>query len=179
MGAGMNSRKGSATRVDVGTGVGAGFAADYSDAFRIAAVRGHRAREWAQRSLGGADRAHGLFRRLVWNGLLGFELAAPGTAGTLVGWRIACEEPQLLVLEADGRRMAGRIVFEASDTALTWTTMLRYHRPIARAIWAAAGYVHRALTPRCLAAARLSLQHSGIGTRNPETGTESRFLERL
>jgi hypothetical protein len=97
---------------------------------------------------------------LVWHGLLGFELAAPGTAGSLVGWRIAVDEPELLVLETDGRLMSGRMVFEACDTSLTWTTMLHYHRPIARAIWAVAGHVHRALTPRCLEAARKSLQRS-------------------
>lgn len=154
----MNAAK--ATRVDVSAGVRAGFAADYADAFRIAAVRGHRASEWAQRTLSGADRGRGLFARLVWHGLLGFELAAPGTARTLVGWRITVDEPELLVLDADGRLMVGRMVFEACDTALTWTTMLRYHGLLARGIWAAAGYAHRALTPRCLQAAHQWLQHS-------------------
>ena len=154
----MNSAK--ATRVDVSAGVRAGFAADYADAFRIASVRGHRAGEWAQRTLSGADSSRDLFARLVWHGLLGFELAAPDTAGTLVGWRITVDEPELFVVETDGRLMAGRMVFEAGDTALTWTTMLRYHRPIARVIWAAAGHVHRALTPRCLEAAHHSLLRS-------------------
>jgi len=103
---------------------------------------------------------------LVWHGLLGFQLAASGTAGTLVGWQIAVDEPELLVLETDGRLMAGRMIFDASDTAVTWTTMLRYHRPAARPIWAAAGHAHRALTPRCLTAARQSLQRS---TPDPDT----------
>lgn len=151
-----------AARVDVSAGLRSGFAADYGDAFRIAAVRGHRASDWAQRSLSGADPARGLFGRLVWHGLLGFELAAPGTAGSLVGWRIAVDEPELFVLETDGRLMAGRMVFEACDTALTWTTMVHYHRPIAGVIWAVAGRVHRALTPRCLEAARQSLQRSSV-----------------
>jgi hypothetical protein len=119
----MNFAK--AARIDVSAGVRAGFAADYADAFRIAAVRGHRASDWAQRTLRGADPARGPFARLVWHGLLGFELAAPGTAGSLVGWRITVDGPELLVLEADGRLMAGRMVFEACDTALTCTTTVR------------------------------------------------------
>jgi hypothetical protein len=101
-----------------------------------------------------------LFGRLVWNGLLGFQLAASGMTETLVGWRVAADEPELLVLETDGRLMSGRMVFEASETALTWTTMLHYNRPAARPIWVAAAFAHRALTPRCLAAARQSLRRS-------------------
>jgi hypothetical protein len=153
----MNGPEASVTRVDVDAGVRFAIPADYSDAFRIAAAPGHSAREWAQRSLRGADPANGLFGRLIWHGLLGFQLAPSGTAGTLVGWRIVVDEPDLFVLETDGRLMAGRMVFEACDTALTWTTMLRYHRRAARRIWAAAGHAHRALTPRCLQAARRSL----------------------
>jgi hypothetical protein len=164
----MNPPEASATRVDVGARVRAEFPADYCDAFRIASVPGHRAREWARRSLRGADPANGSFGRLVWHRLLGFQLAGSGTAGTLVGWHIAVDEPDLLVLETDGRLMAGRMIFEASDTAVTWTTMLRYHRPAARPIWAAAGHAHRALTPRCLEAARQSLQRS---TPDPDTAS--------
>lgn len=51
----MNGFGASATRVDVDARVRAAFAADYSDAFRIAAAPGHRAREWARRSLGADD----------------------------------------------------------------------------------------------------------------------------
>jgi hypothetical protein len=103
-------------------------------------------------------------------GLLGFQLAASGTAGTLASWQIAVDEPELLVLETDSRLMAGRMVFEACDT-VTWTTMLRYHRPAARPIWAAAKHAHRALTPRCLEAARQSLQRS---TPDPDTASGER-----
>src|SRR4051794_29671933 len=98
----MNRPEPSAIRVDVGAHVHSEFAADYCDAFRITSVRGHRAREWARRSLRGAGPANSSFGRLVWHGLLGFRLAASGTAGTLVGWQIAVDEPELLVLETDG-----------------------------------------------------------------------------
>jgi hypothetical protein len=165
----MKPREASATRVDVDARVRAGFVADYGDAFRIAAVPGHRAREWAEGSLRGADRGHGLFAGLVWHGLLGLQLAAPGTPGTLVGWQIAVDEPDLFTVEADGRLLAGRMVFQACDTAVTWTTMLHYHRPVARPIWGAAAYAHRALTPRCLDAARRSLQRS-IPDPDPASG---------
>jgi hypothetical protein len=169
----MKPPEASATRVDVDARVQSGFTPDYGDALRIAAVPGHRAREWAERSLRGAERRHGLFAGLVWHGLLGFQLAAPGTAATLVGWHVAVDEPDLFVVEADGRLMAGRMVFEACDTAVTWTTMLRYHRPVARPIWGAAAYAHRALTPRCLDAARRSLRRS-TPDHDPASGEPER-----
>jgi hypothetical protein len=167
----MNPPEASATRVDVDARHLSGFPADYCDAFRVAGVPGHRTREWAQRSLRGADPEHGLFGRLVWHRLLGFQLAAPGSAETLVGWQIRVDEPELFVLDADGWLMAGRMVFQACDTHVTWTTMLRYHRPAARRIWAAAEHVHRALAPRCLDAARRSLQHSTPRYRHGERTT--------
>jgi hypothetical protein len=153
-----------AIRVDVDARRRAEFAADYSDAFRIDAEPGHSAGEWAQRSLRGAEAGHGLFSRMAWRGLLGLHLAAPGTPGTLVGWRIAVDEPERFVLETGGRLMSGRMVFELSDAAVTWTTMLRYHRPAARFVWAGAGHAHRALAPRCLENARRSLQRSSTSS---------------
>ena len=133
------------------------FRADYADAFRLDTDAGHPARAWAQRCLRGADAMGGLFAGLVWHRVLGLQLAAPHTPGTLVRWQIGVDEPSRFVLDSAGGRMAGRMVFETSAAAVTWTTMLRFGRPSAGAIWKAAGHAHRALAPRCLAAAAASL----------------------
>ena len=135
----------------------ADFAADYADAFRVAAGDGHTARGWAETSLAGAQTAGGVFARIAWHGLLGFDLAPRGAAGTVVGWRVSVDEPQRCVLDVDGRLMAGRIAFVLADGAVTWTTMLRYHRPAGGRVWAVAGHLHRTLTPRCLNAAGRAL----------------------
>ena len=125
------------------------FRADYVDTFHVEAAT-TPAREWARLSLRAADVP---FSTLVWQGVLGFRLAAPATPGTLVGWRIAVDEPDRFVMECDGRLMAGRMMFEISADVLTWTTMLRFHGRAGRAVWAVAGNAHRALAPRCLDAA--------------------------
>ena len=147
-----------AHRVDV-PAVARGFLpdADYADAFRLPAV-GHRAAcDWARHSLGtGVSLLDRIFGRVVWHGVLGFDLAEPGTSGTLAGWRIAVDRPDLAALSIDGRLMTGRIVFAVSPENVTWTTLLRFHRPPAERIWAVAQHVHRALAGPLLARAARS-----------------------
>ena len=72
----------------------------------------------------------------------------------MVGWRMSATDPERLVLDSDGRLMAGRMVFVRAGTDITWTTMLRFHRPVGRHIWSVAGRAHRELAPRCLDRAR-------------------------
>lgn len=143
-----------ATRTEVPDSAVADFSTDYADCFRVASVPGTTAADWAQAALRGAD---GAFSRVVWQGILGFELVASGTPGTLVGWPIRVDSPERFVLQTDGPLMAGRMAFELSDDEVRWTTSLHYHRSIARIIWAAAGPAHRRLAPRSLGRARPSL----------------------
>lgn len=129
--------------------------ADYADAFRIGPASGRSAREWARRCIeSGPPAPRRAFGLLVWQGVLGFRLAPPATPGTMAGWRIVEDEPDRFVLATDGRLIAARMVFDATDTDLTWTTLLRYHRSVAAGVWAVAGHGHRALVPRLLWRAR-------------------------
>ena len=143
----------SATRSEVPESAVVDFAPSYSDCFRVGALPGFSAAEWAAATLRGAD---GAFSRVVWQGILGFRLA-PATPGTLVGWPIVHDSPQRFVMEADGPVMAGRMVFELADDEVRWTTSLRHHRSVGRIIWAAAGPGHRRIAPRVLGQAHRSL----------------------
>jgi hypothetical protein len=136
-----------ATRTAVPEGAVADFSPDYSDCFQVAHVAGTTAGDWARTSLRGAE---GPFSRVVWQGLLGFRLGTSGAPDTLVGWPIRQESPERVVLETDGRLMAGRMVFELAGDSVRWTTTLRFHGPIGRLVWATAGPAHRRLAPRCL-----------------------------
>jgi hypothetical protein len=137
----------------------ADFPADYWDCFAIATT-GDSAGRWGRLSLRGADSAGGIFSALVWQGALGFNLDAPGTAGTVAGWRITEETPARLVLDADGRLMRGRMVFEIAGREATWTTMVYYHHALARPVWELAAHAHRALVPRCLRGAHRAQSRS-------------------
>jgi hypothetical protein len=145
-------------QVDVSAASLDGFPADYSDAFSVAAVPGATAAEWARRCLRGADVANGVFRRGVWHAVLGFDLAGAGTADTFVGWQVSADLPERFVLDADGRLMRGRMVFDVSPTTVTWTTMLAFHRASGARTWSVASHVHRALARRLLARAASSLR---------------------
>lgn len=140
------------------------FPADYWDCFAIPAAGGS-AEQWARLSLRGAQTAGGLFSRLVWQGLLGFELAAQDSPRTLAGWRVTDQTPSRLMLDAEGRLMAGRMVFEASAAEATWTTMLAFHNAFGCAVWNVASHVHRALVPKSLVGALNTLSRTNSPVR--------------
>jgi hypothetical protein len=102
----------------------------------------------------------------MWQAALGFDLAAAGTPGTFVGWHISTDLPEQFVLDADGRLMRGRMVFDLSATTVCWTTMLEFRRNVGARIWSVAGHAHRAIAPRLLGQAATSL------ARNPASGSE-------
>lgn len=136
------------------------FSADYWDAFRIAGVNGVRPGKWAASALGGAEVANRAFGGLVWHTMMGFELAPRDATDALVGWHISTDAADKFVLDVDGSRTAGRMVFVCDGDDLLWTTMLRHHSRSGAAIWAVLGKAHRALAPRCLEHARRSLTAS-------------------
>jgi hypothetical protein len=138
----------------------ADFPADYWDCFS-APASGAGAHEWARLSLRGAEASGGVFSRLVWHGVLRFDLEPVATEETLAGWRITEEAPTRLVLDVDGALMAGRLVFDTAGAAMTWTTMVRYHHVLARPVWTLAAPVHRMLVPQSMSAALGTLRRPG------------------
>lgn len=127
---------------------------DYADAFRLTDAPSAPARTWAKLSIGSTPGiVQRTFGTVVWHGVLGFDLAPIDTDGTMVGWQIAVDQPDLFVLTVDGRLMTGCMVFRVEDEIVTWTTALHYIEPRAERIWGAAQHVHRALAGRLLARA--------------------------
>ena len=54
----------------------------------------------------------------------------------------------------------GRMVFDVAGEEATWTTMIHYHRLLARPIWELAANAHRALVPQCLRGAQRTLNRA-------------------
>src|SRR5690242_15075789 len=80
--------------------------ADYADAFSVVSSGGGTGEEWARLALeSGPQASRRAFGLIVWTGLLGFRLAPTSTPGTVAGWSIVENEPELLVLHADGTLM--------------------------------------------------------------------------
>jgi len=131
--------------------------AEYADAYRIASAPGVTAEQWARRAFeSGPHAQRQLFSLIVWRGLLGLRLVAPDSPN-VAGWAIAENQPAILVLRAEGRLVAGRLIVEASAAHTTLTTLLRYERPAARRVWSVLGNAHRVVAPRILERARRSL----------------------
>jgi hypothetical protein len=149
-----------AIRVEPPPAVVGEFGPDYADSFQIDAVPGASARSWMDSRLHGSDAAKGLFRSVVWHGLLRFDLADADEAGTAFGWRVSFEDVRRVVLDTDGPLAAGRMVFDATDDTVTWTTMLRYHHPVARFVWGVLAFGHRSIAPSCLERASIHLRRS-------------------
>ncbi len=144
-----------APQVAVDASVRAAFGgASYADAFGVAAVPGVAPAEWARLTLaGGPSWTQRAFGELVWHRALGFDLEPRGAPGTFVGWRITTDTPSSFVIDTDGPKMRGRIVFATTGSSMIWTTMIRYHRPSAERVWSVLSPVHRAITARLLAQA--------------------------
>jgi hypothetical protein len=147
------------TRITTAPAALTDFPADYWDCFTTPAMHGG-ADQWARTSLRGAQSLGGLFSLVVWQGVLGFSLDPPATPGTVAGWQITEQSPKRCVLDADGRLMRGRMIFEVAGGEATWTTMIHYHQPLARPIWKLAANAHRALVPRSLRGAQRALSRA-------------------
>jgi hypothetical protein len=160
----MNETTLQVSRVESAPALVAEFRADYVDAFQIEPVPGATARAWMEASLHGSDAHGGLFRSVVWHGLLRFDLAGPDRDGTAFGWQVSADRHDLVVLDVDGPLAAGRMVFAVADET-TWTTMLRFHRRrTAHVLWAAIGPGHRAVVPSCLDRAARHLRGTTLVT---------------
>lgn len=129
----------------------ANFRADYWDCFRIATPEAVRPGIWAALALGRADSANRAFGNLIWHRLMGFDLASRGAPQTLTGWRVTTDTADAFVMDVEGSRTSGRMVFAVvAPGELRWTTMLRHHTRGGRAVWSALGHAHRLLAPWCL-----------------------------
>lgn len=84
-------------------------------------------------------------------------LGPEGSRAHIAGWAIVVNEAETVVLHVDSWMLVARLVIDVSDSHATMTTLLRYERREARAVWAAAGIAHRALAPVVLGGAARSL----------------------
>jgi hypothetical protein len=148
-----------AERVDVGEPARSRLpGADYGDAFRITADAYHSPEHWARRTLeSGSPLARRLFALTVWQGTLGLRLGPSDSPDHIAGWAIVENEPGIVVLQADSWLITGLMVFDASDSHATWTTLLNYEAKPASGVWGVLGIAHRRLAPSVLTDARRSL----------------------
>ncbi len=87
---------------------------------------------------------------LGWRSILGLRLRKRGSTGSVLGWQLTEDLPQLATLEAaSGLITAQNIVF-VQDTRVLWITLVHYERRMAVPIWRLVELVHRVVVPATL-----------------------------
>src|SRR5215207_1456883 len=141
--------------------------ADYADAFeiRLPAPDGRTAEQWIRDALERLPAPLRLVVVLVHRHVLRFRLAPLGAAGTVLGWRMAIDEPDIVVLETSSSLLDATLVGRrAEPTRTSITTALRYQRPVlARVVWTVVGPLHRRIAPLLLERAAVVRSPAGAG----------------
>lgn len=71
-----------------------------------------------------------------WRAGLGLRLGPLGSPDHVLGWPIAQNRPDELVVRADSKILEASNEFAVDDSVLTWSTHVRYRNPAGRVVWA-------------------------------------------
>jgi hypothetical protein len=82
-----------------------------------------------------------------WRFGLGLRLDPKHSQSHVQGWPIVSSDADSISLAAESRWLSARDVFVVTDDSVTWVTIVRYDRPIARLLWGAAAPVHHRTVP--------------------------------
>ncbi|WP_036495518.1 DUF2867 domain-containing protein [Nocardia sp. BMG111209] len=134
------------------TAVGDGTpSADYVSAFELDPHGTRRTAEhWARSVFEHAPAVMRILLVLGWRLVLGLRLGPRPATGFVLGWHIASAEPEILVLESHSPFLTARNIVAASDSTVTWTTLVRFDRRIARPVWNIVRPVHELAIPYLL-----------------------------
>ncbi|MGK5637850.1 DUF2867 domain-containing protein [Streptomyces sp. URMC 126] len=134
--------------------------AHYASAFAIP-VEDPRARtpeQWARAVFEDAPAPLRPVLRLGWTSVLGLRMGpATGSAGHVLGWRIAGSTPDSLTVDGHSGRFATYNVVLVQDGRVVWSTAVRFKGRAAGPLWSAARPVHHIVVPFLLRRACRSL----------------------
>ncbi|MCM6774024.1 DUF2867 domain-containing protein [Nocardia sp. CDC159] len=123
--------------------------AEYSSAFELGTNARRRPAEWWARAV--FEGAPAVVRAVV---ALGWRLVLRLRLGTaddhVLGWRIVERKPDVVVLEAVSPLLRAQNIVVTTESAVTWSTLVRFDRPIARPIWAVVRPFHHLTIPYLL-----------------------------
>jgi hypothetical protein len=122
---------------------------DYMDAFRLElpgdpALSGE---DWAREMLECASAKTQRELRRAWP-LIGLKMAATGTDGAILGWRLRNSDDDFALLGADSRiGMPAELLFRPEPGGLLFATFIQQRNPFVRLLWAPIGPPHRRVVP--------------------------------
>jgi hypothetical protein len=118
---------------------------DYEDAFLIEIGPAHERtpEQWARVFLEDAPITIRSALRSGWFAL-GLQLASTRSERFVLGWEVRRSTPEFVILGGSSRiGLSAELLFKRHNRVLLYATLLRWENPIARAVWAGVGPVHR------------------------------------
>ncbi|GHG72492.1 DUF2867 domain-containing protein [Streptomyces griseocarneus] len=121
----------------------------YASAFELpapGAATSMTPEQWARAVFEGAPPPLRRVLSFGWRRALGLRMA-PTSPQCVLGWHVAESGPRSVVLEARSPLMATRNTVLVREASVVWVTLVRFHRPLARPVWAVAAPVHHTVVP--------------------------------
>ncbi|KZM72901.1 DUF2867 domain-containing protein [Nocardia terpenica] len=125
--------------------------ADYASAFELG-TRGTRQtpERWARSVFEDAPAAMRVVLVLGWRLVLGLRMGPTATPDYVLGWHITEQGPNVVVLESNSPFLAAQNIVVTNDSTVSWSTLVRFDRWIARPIWAVVAPFHHRTIPYLL-----------------------------
>ena len=109
---------------------------DYEDAFTVGVAVDLTPRQWARAVIDDAPSRVRARLYMGWLGL-GLKLGPPWSSHRVLGWRVARDEPDWLLLTANSwLGLRGELLFRREPHGLLFATLVQQTNPAARAVWA-------------------------------------------
>jgi hypothetical protein len=141
-----------AYRVEVTEANGALANSDYASAFavRVAGGDARSPEQWIRDAFEDAPRAVRSFVVIGWRYFLGLQLGPRRSPAHVLGWKIARNAPDSIVIEVRSALVSARKVLRLESSRAVMTTFVHYEQRAGRAIWSALAPVHHRTEPYLL-----------------------------
>ncbi len=120
---------------------------------------------WARAMFEDAPRAIRWFVVAGWKYALCFRLGPRASSAHVLGWKILASTPDSISLELRSPLVSAHKVLRVEGSRIRVTTVVRYERRIARALWTAATPIHHRTEPYLLGHAASHPPSAGQGAR--------------
>lgn len=109
---------------------------DYEDAFMVSDAVDLTPRQWARAVIDDAPARVRARLYMGWLGL-GLKLGPPWSSHRVLGWRVARNEPDWLLLTANSwLGLRGELLFRREADGLLFATLIQQTNPVAHSVWA-------------------------------------------
>ncbi len=145
---------------------------DYTDSFEAKTSEAGRrtAEEWARRMLEHAPVSFRVGAPPTWFAL-GLKQGPPWSSDHVLGWPVRHNEPDLLLLGADGRMGASaELLLRRESDSIFFATLLQIDSPVMKRVWSAIEGPHRRIVAKLL---HRGVRPEGVGDPGFEPGTSS------